>query len=435
MHRRVCSVIVVLLAVAACGRGGGGAGGATLRTDVGAFTITSTDAVDEYPEGCGRYDCLMPAEPGKTVVVVSLALQGGGDRSDVGGRLLAASKDAYLTDDKGNRASRAAAGLFDDQLQVAFGGAVAATRYTLQWPGNDPITLKVGGGSSVSGSASGGQGADAPTAAVPQPGALSAAALRALAAPAPDAPAGSCIVFRPQGTPGLAVNADGGAFRTVTDESSLAPPTWSPDGRRIVFTNYRTLAMVNADGSGLAELAADPNLQYLSAAFSPDGKRLAYGAGPGGRTDLYVADVVTGQVRNVTNTPDMGEAFPAWSPDGQRLAVVDADGSLIILDADGGGRTKVDTDGKLAHSPAWSPDGSRIGFLNGQVGVVVVGADGADPVVVPGSTTGSTGLSWSPDGSQIVYESKSEIIRSNLDGSGRQKIGSGFYPSWSPACR
>ena len=80
-------------------------------------------------------------------------------------------------------------------------------------------------------------------------------------------------------------------------------PSWSPDGRRIVFQREWTTA------------------------------------GDSGVIDLYTVDVRTRRLERLTRTPDVGELFPAWSPDGRRIAftsgaLMTASGRLILRPVD-----------------------------------------------------------------------------------------------------
>jgi TolB protein len=79
------------------------------------------------------------------------------------------------------------------------------------------------------------------------------------------------------------INADGTEPRRLTTSGSGQRPRWSPDGQRIAYTyhhvggtlSWAQIAVMNADGSGLSILGG-PELQSLHAAWSPDGRQLAF---------------------------------------------------------------------------------------------------------------------------------------------------------------
>ena len=63
---------------------------------------------------------------------------------------------------------------------------------------------------------------------------------------------------------------------------------------------------------------------------------------PGGpfgfRCDIWVMNSDGTEQVNITNTPDVSEFEPAWSPDGARIAFVEGDLSvnrLVVVNADG----------------------------------------------------------------------------------------------------
>lgn len=103
--------------------------------------------------------------------------------------------------------------------------------------------------------------------------------------------------------------------------------------------------------------------------------------------DLWALDVATGGVRRVTTTRGQWIEFGAYSPDGKRLAFASSECcgwqpdkerktlrmDLYLMDADGGGRTRLtffnqrghphaDAAGATVTSHRWSRDGRRIYF-------------------------------------------------------------------------
>src|SRR5882757_4645930 len=71
-------------------------------------------------------------------------------------------------------------------------------------------------------------------------------------------------------------------------------PSYSPDGRRIVFIrgvggDQTNVWVMNADGTSQAELTNTPAIGEYSPVFSPDGKTIAYNSNPEGPpSDLYL---------------------------------------------------------------------------------------------------------------------------------------------------
>jgi Tol biopolymer transport system component len=134
---------------------------------------------------------------------------------------------------------------------------------------------------------------------------------------------------------------------------SVRDPVWSPDGGRIAFTCPGTernpgqapngdLCVVNADGSGFRRLIASPAAES-DAAWSPDGKRIAFTVG----ADVALLQVSDGVVTRLTEGRE-----PAWSPDGDRLVFAGDDG-LFTIRADGSDRQRLTTG---AHrTPVWRP--------------------------------------------------------------------------------
>jgi eukaryotic-like serine/threonine-protein kinase len=117
-------------------------------------------------------------------------------------------------------------------------------------------------------------------------------------------------------------------------------------------------------------------------AWSPDGKRLAYSGDADGFKQLFVRTLATGEERRLTRG-QQDDIQPAWSPDGRRLAFVRAaaaggklepsdingwyfeGGDVWLLDLESRQESKL-VEG--AFGPSWSPDGKRLAFDAGWAG-------------------------------------------------------------------
>lgn len=137
--------------------------------------------------------------------------------------------------------------------------------------------------------------------------------------------------------------------------------------------------------------------------WSPDGRRLAYVAPAAlGATDLYVADADGSHRAPLTRSEAADETSPDWSPDGRSL-VVDRDGTLVVVRADGA-LERVLTAGR---EPAWSRSG-RIAFVSDRTGsdeLYVIDSTGRGLRRLTTSPAAESAPSWSPDGRRLAFVS------------------------------
>jgi Tol biopolymer transport system component len=97
-------------------------------------------------------------------------------------------------------------------------------------------------------------------------------------------------------------------------------------------------------------------------AWSPDGKRLAFTSQRAGSSDVWVVDLDGSHLRNLTPHPALDDGT-TWSPDGERIvfgsnraAQSQYGGDLYVMRADGTDVRPL-TSGHKEYGPAWSPDG------------------------------------------------------------------------------
>jgi Tol biopolymer transport system component len=199
-------------------------------------------------------------------------------------------------------------------------------------------------------------------------------------------PDGKRIVF----TTGhlYAIDLETGELKQLTDIPGMKTSrtslswslSWSPDGKRIAFLarnwftpvpeDYEDLIyVIDADGSHLTQLT-DEGFKCSDVSWSPNGKRIVYTAGTEEtrRSDIYVIDVKSGSSINLTNSPSISDWDPSWSPDSKRIAFVSAPPTypakeqVYVIDADGSHLTQLTDEDFACSGVSWSPDGKRIAF-------------------------------------------------------------------------
>ena len=103
--------------------------------------------------------------------------------------------------------------------------------------------------------------------------------------------------------------------------------TWSPDGKQIAFisniSGRNNLWLVPATGGWPMQLTISDQRQ-AQPAWSPDGTWIAYISDHDGNEqwDVFLVSPKTGDVVNLTASPESGEEEPTWSPNGRQIAYI-----------------------------------------------------------------------------------------------------------------
>ena len=100
-------------------------------------------------------------------------------------------------------------------------------------------------------------------------------------------------------------------------------------------------------------------------AWSPDGTRIAFNSTRDGNSNIYVIPAEGGDPRRLTDWPSF-EGFPAWSPDGKTLAFCsnrDGDGDIFALELDTGQIDRIISQEGLQMGPSWANDAGEIFFF------------------------------------------------------------------------
>jgi hypothetical protein len=166
------------------------------------------------------------------------------------------------------------------------------------------------------------------------------------------------------------------------------------------------------------------------AAAATDGQLVAIARTPAG--DRLIAFNPDGSgLRTILSGQRLSS--PGWSPDGNRIALVDGHRVLVLELATGATRTVLDEEG--AAGPTWAPDGARLALLRGP-DVLTMGIDGGDVRTVPVPFLGQISwLSWSPDGARLAYGTSGMLRTIGLDGADDRPLATATVlgePAWSP---
>jgi hypothetical protein len=155
-------------------------------------------------------------------------------------------------------------------------------------------------------------------------------------------------------------------------------PAISPDGQRMVFLSEKGLFSIDmyvADvatgkiGRRLVETTSDPHfdsLQFLSSAgdWAADNQRFVFAALSGGQPVLTIVDADRGRRLAEHEFKELGEIYnPAWSPNGRQIAFSAIKGGVLdlyLFDLESTQLQQLTNDPFADLDPEWTPDGREL---------------------------------------------------------------------------
>ena len=255
------------------------------------------------------------------------------------------------------------------------------------------------------------------------------------------------------------MDADGGNPLKITEGTN---PSWLPDGQSIGFLYEHDLWVIDLNSTALQNLTKGRINDISSpAAWSTDGKQIAYWGDLGGVSGVYTMDADGRGSRLIAEGFVFHDDTLSWSRDGNRivgapvLPIKNGFGSdIVVMNANGVNHKNLTNNVRARNiNPSWSPNGKYIAYVASPDplrwwpphNIHVMNADGTNQVILTeeGRWVYEWHPTWSPDSRTIAFVKQTpdgfhDIFTINADGSGLQNITqthrvSEASPSWSPA--
>ncbi len=241
--------------------------------------------------------------------------------------------------------------------------------------------------------------------------------------------------------------------RKITNHKKYDVKWPSLGGDRIVYENAGLLYVLDLKTEKTEKLdiiaRSEHNLKrpaYTSAGkmirsfnISSSGKRAVFGA----RGDIFTVPAEKGEVRNLTQTREIRERSPAFSPDGNQVAYL-SDGTgeyeLYITKPDGSEEEEKITSGmgEFPFSIKWSPDSKKVSWFDQTGSLYYIDIDSKKTVEVDRDEWRDLGdYNWSSDSKWLTYSKVADngfrsLYLYNVKKDETHKVTIGLYNDYSP---
>jgi DNA-binding winged helix-turn-helix (wHTH) protein/Tol biopolymer transport system component len=165
---------------------------------------------------------------------------------------------------------------------------------------------------------------------------------------------------------------------------------WSPGGKEILFVDRTPkgtngIYVIASDGGRPRQVLPNDPENETDPSWSTDGKKIVYSTcptlGASSKSDLRILDLATGKITLVPESN--GLVTPHWSPDGKFISAMTLDSmSMKVLSIESGKWSSLDT-GPVAF-PEWSHDSKFIYYLKwkGDAALVRMRPGAASPEII-----------------------------------------------------
>lgn len=190
--------------------------------------------------------------------------------------------------------------------------------------------------------------------------------------------------------------------------------------------------LMNADGTHQERLTNSSGAD-LNPSFSPDGRKVVFESDRDGDKEIYVIDILNKKTIKLTDN-SIDDFDPAWSPDGENIVFVsnrDGNNEIYIMNKNGGLQQRLTNNKIEGTSPSWSPDGKRITYVHkNEIYLMKIKTKFKEKL-----TQGEKPL-FSPDGGKIVFSQRGDIYFINVKSRNIERLTTTLAiekePVWAP---
>lgn len=247
----------------------------------------------------------------------------------------------------------------------------------------------------------------------------------------------------------MIADSDGENARVaLTSDEPIISPAWSANGAELAYVSFearRPVVWVQNVRSGARRIVADYKGSNSAPAWSPDGNRLAVTLSRDGGSQIFLVGKNGGAPQRVTRGSNGSiDTEPTFSPDGSSLYFVsDRGGSPQIYrqSLNGDNAQRVSFNGSYNISPAVSPDGRWLAYITRQGGafrVMLQDLKTGQARALTGASGSAQRPSFAPGGQLVLYSvrqgNRTVLMSSSLDGRVQTPLssqsGSSSEPAW-----